>query len=233
MTAQSATYGSYGPRQENTANAGREKLFSSGRRAEGIKPVFGRRSVAPVPNVSLAAERLRDLHMELTLVFQDLAYPGDTLPFTYHGGDIPHLRIAPEGLVRIDGESGAYVFSDDAPAGSGILITTSHERLLDAVLSYLAAGTDAPAPELAAALTRRCVGYSVAEIEKALVLATLRHCKGNRTHAARMLGISLRTLRNKLRAYWRGHGDETHPDPRTIHPTPDPIPTGEPSKEPL
>ena len=45
------------------------------------------------------------------------------------------------------------------------------------------------------------VGHTVAEIERDLILETLNHCLGNRTHAANILGISIRTLRNKLRQY--------------------------------
>jgi len=45
------------------------------------------------------------------------------------------------------------------------------------------------------------VGQTVAEVEQELILSTLDHCLGNRTHAATILGISIRTLRNKLRAY--------------------------------
>ena len=44
-------------------------------------------------------------------------------------------------------------------------------------------------------------GYSVSEMERKLILATLEQTNGNRTHAAKQLGISLRTLRNKLRDY--------------------------------
>ena len=42
---------------------------------------------------------------------------------------------------------------------------------------------------------------AVADVEKDLILNTLDHCLGNRTHAANILGISIRTLRNKLKLY--------------------------------
>ena len=45
------------------------------------------------------------------------------------------------------------------------------------------------------------VGHTVAEVERDLILETLTHCLGNRIHAATILGISIRTLRNKLRLY--------------------------------
>lgn len=48
---------------------------------------------------------------------------------------------------------------------------------------------------------RRMVGRTLAEVEKDLILETLRHCIGNRTRAADILGISIRTLRNKLNQY--------------------------------
>ena len=45
------------------------------------------------------------------------------------------------------------------------------------------------------------VGHSVDQVERALILQTLDHCRGNRTTAAAMLGISVRTIRNKLRSF--------------------------------
>ncbi|MEO1251221.1 MAG: sigma-54 dependent transcriptional regulator [Pseudomonadota bacterium] len=45
------------------------------------------------------------------------------------------------------------------------------------------------------------VGRTVAQVEQDLILKTLDHCLGNRTHAANILGISIRTLRNKLKQY--------------------------------
>ena len=45
------------------------------------------------------------------------------------------------------------------------------------------------------------VGRKVEDVERDLILDTLNHCLGNRTHAANILGISIRTLRNKLKTY--------------------------------
>ena len=57
------------------------------------------------------------------------------------------------------------------------------------------------AAEAADAVARSFVGQTVAEVEQQLILDTLVHCVGNRTHAANILGISIRTLRNKLKEY--------------------------------
>lgn len=45
------------------------------------------------------------------------------------------------------------------------------------------------------------VGRTVADVERELIIDTVGHCLGNRTHAANILGISIRTLRNKLKQY--------------------------------
>jgi DNA-binding NtrC family response regulator len=50
-------------------------------------------------------------------------------------------------------------------------------------------------------IANRIVGRTVADVERDLILETLKHCFGNRTRAANILGISLRTLRNKLAVY--------------------------------
>jgi len=48
---------------------------------------------------------------------------------------------------------------------------------------------------------RIAVGKTVREMEEVLILKTLAACKGNRTAAAEMLGVSSRTIRNKLSEY--------------------------------
>lgn len=69
----------------------------------------------------------------------------------------------------------------------GSVITTNDLRL---ELSNL----DQSRPEIT-------IGGTIREVERNLILSTLEKCGGNRTQAAKILGISLRTLRNKLSRY--------------------------------
>jgi DNA-binding NtrC family response regulator len=58
------------------------------------------------------------------------------------------------------------------------------------------------------------IGRTVEEMERHIILHTLAYSCGNRTAAAGMLGISVRTLRNKIKQYARS--GYTVPEPRTI-----------------
>ena len=90
-----------------------------------------------------------------------------------------------------------------------VLLSSGAEIGVDGILSPDGArldqvrGTDVAAHAAIAAeqITRNLVGRTVAEVERDLILETLKHCLGNRTHAANILGISIRTLRNKLNEY--------------------------------
>ena len=53
-------------------------------------------------------------------------------------------------------------------------------------------------------LARRLVGSPVSVVERDLILETLAHTHGNRTVSARLLGISVRSLRNKISEYFAG-----------------------------
>jgi Bacterial regulatory protein, Fis family len=50
-------------------------------------------------------------------------------------------------------------------------------------------------------LARWLVGSPVSDVERDLVLETLAHTRGNRTLSAQLLGVSVRTLRNKIIEY--------------------------------
>jgi len=74
-------------------------------------------------------------------------------------------------------------------------------------------GAETPRPNLAQQVARESsedtrlvisCGTTVQEMEKALIFETLRATNDNRTQAAKLLGISIRTLRNKLNEYRMG-----------------------------
>jgi DNA-binding NtrC family response regulator len=50
-------------------------------------------------------------------------------------------------------------------------------------------------------LARWLVGSPLRDVERDLVLETLANTRGNRTASARLLGVSVRTLRNKITEY--------------------------------
>ena len=89
-----------------------------------------------------------------------------------------------------------------------VLLATGDEIGIDAIIAPDGMRLDAAKPPAVAhaalaaeAVTRALVGRTVACVERDLILETLKHCLGNRTHAANILGISIRTLRNKLNEY--------------------------------
>ncbi|MCP8940940.1 sigma-54 dependent transcriptional regulator [Alsobacter sp. SYSU M60028] len=89
-----------------------------------------------------------------------------------------------------------------------VLLATGPEIGVDAImtpegeaLAPAARDQASRAAETAEMVGRALVGRTVAEVERGLILDTLDHCLGNRTHAAKILGISIRTLRNKLNEY--------------------------------
>ncbi|MGL4728991.1 MAG: sigma-54-dependent transcriptional regulator [Bosea sp. (in: a-proteobacteria)] len=120
---------------------------------------------------------LRPLTMDARRMLAGSPWPGNVreLENTVHRAVLLAIgtEIGPDALRTPDGES--FGSSTNDPA--------------------------ARAAQLAEAVTRGLVGRTVADVERDLILDTLDHCLGNRTHAARILGISIRTLRNKLNEY--------------------------------
>ncbi len=92
----------------------------------------------------------------------------------------------------------AVLLADGDEIGPQAIMTPDGQRAsaLGTPLGDTASG--AAAQDGAGALM---VGRTVADVERELIIDTLYHCLGNRTHAANILGISIRTLRNKLKQY--------------------------------
>ena len=86
----------------------------------------------------------------------------------------------------------AYIMADD---------------LIDAACLPLEAGK--AAKDTAGPFLQVRVGSTVAEMERRLMLATLEQCGGTKERAAQMLGISLKTLYNRLREYESQRGSST------------------------
>ncbi|QIJ76687.1 AAA domain-containing protein [Methylobacterium sp. NI91] len=158
--------------------------------------------------------RLNVVHLRLPPLRERLA---DILELTAHFArkyaELNGLPLRP--LAR---EAQALVARNPWPGNVRELENTIHRAVLlaqgseigpDAILSPEGESLAAPAvsgpveraASAAEAATRGLVGRTVAEVERDLILDTLDHCLGNRTHAARILGISIRTLRNKLNEY--------------------------------
>ncbi|WP_137153019.1 sigma-54 dependent transcriptional regulator [Devosia sp. FKR38] len=87
---------------------------------------------------------------------------------------------------------------------SGVVIGPDAIVLPDGMgLSEVAAASSLSSQlaQTAQSMSAALVGRTVADVERDLILDTLDHTLGNRTHAATILGISIRTLRNKLNQY--------------------------------
>ncbi len=66
------------------------------------------------------------------------------------------------------------------------------------------------------ALLQVPVGTNLADVERWMIFATLQKCGGNKTRAAALLGVSLKTLYNRLNAYRAQGLVMDYADPRNI-----------------
>ena len=92
----------------------------------------------------------------------------------------------------------AVLLSQGDEIGPEAIVMPDGEGLTDVVRT---ASLATQAAQVADSISRSMVGRTVADVERDLILETLDHVLGNRTHAANILGISIRTLRNKLQQY--------------------------------
>jgi hypothetical protein len=73
-----------------------------------------------------------------------------------------------------------------------------------------------PADQAARYLAPLLVGCTIEDVERELIICTLAATRGSRTHTADLLGISVRTLRNRIREY--GSMGVPVPSPTTRRP---------------
>jgi two-component system response regulator FlrC len=158
---------------------------------------------------AVAAGRFRaDLMFRLAVLELELpplrARPGDLAPLARHfARKFALLNGLPERPLAADA-LGALA-RHDWPGNVRELENRIHRAVLlasgpaidAAALGPLRAGP--PRPPAGGDPDGALVGRTVAEVERRLIHETLAHTAGNRTRAAALLGISIRTLRNKLR----------------------------------
>jgi two-component system response regulator FlrC len=193
-------------------------------RVGGTRPVPVNIRVIATSNRDLFAEvregRFReDLLYRLNVVNLKLpplrARPADILElanhFTRRYADANNVAVRPlssearHELVR--GRWPGNVRELENTIHRAVLLATGDEigveaiRLPDGSRIGEARGPAEHAAAVAGQIASAFVGRTVADVERDLILETLRHCLGNRTHAAKILGVSIRTLRNKLNEY--------------------------------
>lgn len=144
--------------------------------------------------------------------------PGDIIALSEHfvakyakANGLPPRNLSPEArdaLVRAPWPGNVRELENTLHRAvllsSGDIIGPDAIVLPDGMGLNEAARAASPAAQLAQtaeAMNRALVGRTVADVERDLILDTLDHTLGNRTHAANILGISIRTLRNKLNQY--------------------------------
>ncbi|MFD1332624.1 sigma-54-dependent transcriptional regulator [Methylopila musalis] len=195
-------------------------------RVGGAKPVPVDIRVIATSNRVLADEVRRgtfreDLLYRLNVVTLKIPplreRPADILELAAHFGKkyalangMPVRALSPEARMQIArGRFPGNVRELENTMHRAVLLASGPEIGPEAILSpdggpmAPARGGDAAsrAAETAEIVTRGFVGRTVADVERDLILDTLGHTQGNRTHAANILGISIRTLRNKLNQY--------------------------------
>jgi DNA-binding NtrC family response regulator len=205
-------------------------------RLGGTSPVKVDVRILAATNRDLPAEvragRFReDLYFRLNVVQLRIPplreRPGDILPLAEHfaaryadANGLPRRALAPAAAARLAGHPWpGNVRELENTIHRAVLLAGGAEigpeaiELLAATAEPALAGAAAPAP---AALPpdpiAALVGRRMEEVERELILETLGRCLGNRTRAAEILGISIRTLRNKLAEY-RGQGLTVPPAP--------------------
>lgn len=168
----------------------------------GRRDPFGKRDRIPVAQVSLSAARLRGFFAELMVAFFDPAFPKRPIPF-HLVEDQEALAIVGGGFrISADPESGGFVLTRTVGCATDTVLTADVDRLMDAVLAHVVRSETRLTPETDLAHIECSVGMTLGDMERALILATLRRCAGNRAHAARLLAIPLQVLRSKVQAYW-------------------------------
>ncbi len=156
-----------------------------------------------------------DLFFRLNVVMIEIPSltdrPGDIEPLTgfftkkyVEANGIDNVEVPPETMTALKAHTWpGNVRELENTIHRGVLLATNNKMTPEALRLH-GSNSDNAAASGNDAETANLVGKTVADVERGLIIDTLDHCLGNRTHAANILGISIRTLRNKLKQYSEG-----------------------------
>jgi len=184
-------------------------------RLGGAGPVKVNVRILATTNRDLLAEVARgtfreDLYFRLNVVSLRVPplreRPGDVAALAEHFArryaelnGLPYRPVSPAALVRLTAHGWrGNVRELENTIHRAVLLADGAEIGPEAI--ELAPGAGTP-PSSSPAGIAALVGRTMEDVERDLILHTLGHTIGNRTHAATILGISIRALRNKLRDY--------------------------------
>jgi two-component system, response regulator FlrC len=117
--------------------------------------------------------------------------------------DFPFRPLSPAALLRL----GSHTWRGNVRELENTIhraVLLADGRVIGVEAIELGAPAESPRVGIGGGIAS-LVGRRMEEVERDLIIETLGHTLGNRTHAATILGISIRALRNKLREY-SAHG---------------------------
>lgn len=174
-----------------------------GRRGGVAGLTFGRRKQPPTQDAAFRKARLEALAAEIELLFGATETGDQPLAFVVPHGE--ELRLAfnadPRVSVTIDAATGIYILHDETIARACMVMTHSEQCLLDHVLDCLTNLDRGHAGRAADHAIGDLIGHSLAEIERGVILRTVRHFKADYHRAAAVLGLTEERLRQHVLHY--------------------------------
>ena len=173
------------------------------------------------PATAVADNRLRE-----DLMYRLAVFPINLPPLRARGDDVELL--ARQFLAELNTEAG----TEKTFSAASLLLLRSHawpgnvRELRNCVQrAFIMADGEVELKELASvqrsavsdgSCLKFSIGTSLAAMERETIFATLDHCSGNKRRAAEVLGVSLKTLYNRLAAY---SADSAETEPQSEMPT--------------
>jgi DNA-binding NtrC family response regulator len=159
------------------------------------------------PAAAVADGQLRE-----DLMYRLAVFPIELPPLRRRDGDaellaghfLAELNVAAGTCKRFSRAAAAALRARRWPGNVRELKNAVHRAFILADETLELAAADPAAPPGAAAGGERLefeVGTALADMERRAIFATLDHCRGNKRRCAEILGISLKTLYNRLAAY--------------------------------